>query len=583
MSDFLFSSPARPAGELRRILERWLGPVSAEITEHAGDWGTLAVARAPHDPPPVWEDEGSLSVLIGEPFARAGGSIGPGVDPERRRAIHQALVEREAAGWEERLDGPFAAIAIDRTSGAGIVLTDLLAWIPLFAAEVADPQPRLVIGTHVDAVAEAAGVRDRIDPVSAVELMGWFTIAHPRTLYPAVTQLAPGSTRRFSVDGWTTPERVYWQPVERTDFASIDEAADALRAALVADVERAVAGHARVGMMLSGGEDSRAVLGAVPPGVEVQGFIYTEADNREVRSARRVARAYGASLRWERRPPVHDLRHFETVAAMVGSQNEFIDVHGYDLHRSMGIDQLPVVLGGFSSDALLKADNVTGASRRRVLSGESPGIRPAEPPPLPGVRAELLRAAAGRRDEFRRRLAEIRPESAEEWSFIYPFSMRKYAAGFHGNRRLFRSHEPFQSNAVVRIAAGVPQTWKIERRLFARAVRPLLAPSWWVPHSRNRMPYFPQPVNAVARPLLGLARDVRALATGTLRANQESWPVWEDFVRAPEMAAKTREHPLWDSPLREIFDAADPESAMRDGWKPLRRLAALQLAYLTRR
>jgi hypothetical protein len=161
--------------------------------------------------------------------------------------------------------------------------------------------------------------------------------------------------------------------------------------------------------------------------------------------------------------------------------------------------------------------------------------------------------------------------------------MRKYAANHHGNRRMFRAHEPFMSNAVVKLAAAVPQRWKLHRRLFHRAVRPLLQPSWWVPHSRNRMPYFPAPVNAVARPLLGLVRDVRALATGTMKANQESWPVWEDLVRTPEMGAKTREHPLSDSPLRELFDADDPEAAMRDGWKPLRRLAALQLAYLTRR
>lgn len=583
MSDFLFSSRRRPPGELRRILESWLGPVSAEIAEHAGAWGTLAVARAPHDPEPAWMDARSISILVGEPFAHTGGSAGRAAEPERRREVHRLLIDGEADGWEDRLDGQFAAIAVDTERGTGTVLTDLFAWIPLFAAEVRDPEPRLVVGTHVDAVAEAAGARDDLDPVSAVEMMGYFTIAHPRTLYPAVTQLSPGCTRSFSAEGWTTPERVYWRPEERNPYPSLDDAADALRAALVADVERAVAGHPRAGMLLSGGEDSRAVLGAVPRGVQVDGFIYTEAENREVRSARRVARAYGASLRWDRRPPMHDLAHFETVASMIGTQNEFIDVHNFDLHRSMGIDRLPVVLGGFSSDALLKADNVTGASRRRVLRGESPGIRPAEPPALPGIRADLLRAAADRRDAFRRKLAEIRPESAEEWSFIYPFTMRKYAAGFHGNRRLFRSHEPFQSNPVVRIAAAAPQAWKIERRLFGRAVRPLLAPSWWVPHSRNRMPYFSAPVNAVARPLLGLARDVRALATGTMRANQESWPLWEEFVRAPAMAAKTRAHPLADSPLRAVFDAADPDAAVRDGWKPLRRLAALQLAYLVRR
>lgn len=583
MTDFLFSSRRRPPAELKRILERWVGPVAGEYAEWTAEWGTLAVARAPYHPDPAWEDARSVSLVAGEPFARVDGMIaGPALERARRESIHRLLVEGATEGWDDRLDGPFAAIALDDARG-GMVATDLFGWIPLFAAEVRDPEPRLVIGTHVDAVAQAAGLRGEIDPVSAVELMGYFTIAHPRTLYPGVTQLSPGCTRRFGTDGWTTPERVYWRPVERTDFAGIDDAADALRAALVADVALAVDTHPRVGMLLSGGEDSRAVLGALPRGVDVQGFIYTEADNREVRSARRVARAYGAALRWEPRPPLHDLRHLETVAAMVGTQNEFIDVHGYGLAASMGIDRLPVVLGGFSSDALLKADNVTGSSRRRVLRGALPGVRAAEPPPLPGIRPELVRAAADRRDAFRRHLAEIRPESAEEWSYIYPFTMRKYASGFHGNRRLFRSHEPFQSNPVVRIAAGVPQTWKVERRLFGRAVRPLLAPSWWVPHTRNRMPYFPQTVNAVARPLLGLARDLRALATGTTGANQESWPVWEAFVRAPEMDAKTREHPIADSPLGALFDATDPDAAIRDGWKPLRRLAALQLACLTRR
>ncbi|HEX6039062.1 asparagine synthase-related protein [Longimicrobium sp.] len=583
MSDFLFSSRRRPPAELKRILERWIGPVAGEYAEWTAEWGTLATARAPYHPDPAWETARSLSILVGEPLARVDGMIaGPALESARRESVHRLLVDGAADRWADWLDGPFAAIALDDASG-GTVATDLFGWIPLFAAEVRDPEPRLVIGTHVDAVAEAAGLRGEIDPVSAVEMMGYFTIAPPRTLYPGVTQMAPGCTRRFGIGGWTTPERVYWQPVERTDFASLDDAAEALRIALVTDVELAVDVHRRVGMLLSGGEDSRAVLGAVPREVEVRGFIYTEADNREVRSARRVARAYGARLRWEPRPPMHDLRHFETVAALVGTQNEFIDVHGYGLAKSMGIDQLPVVLGGFSSDALLKADNVTGSSRRRVLRGESPGIRAAEPPQLPGIRPELLRAAAERRDAFRRRLAEIRPESAEEWSYIYPFTMRKYASGFHGNRRLFRGHEPFQSNAVVRVAAGVPQAWKMERRLFARAMRPLLAPSWWVPHSRNRMPYFPQPVNAVARPLLGLARDLRALATGTMGANQESWPVWEQFVRAPEMDVKAREHAIADSPLGALFEAADPEQAMRDGWKPLRRLAALQLAWLTRR
>lgn len=582
MSDFVFASRPRAPGELRRILERRLAPVTASVEEYAGGWGTLAVARAPHDPDPVLRDERGITVLIGEPFLRIDPlPAGPAVEPERRAALHRLLLEGDADGWEERLDGPFAALAIDSVRGTGCIVTDLFAWITVFAAEPRRAAEPLVVGTHVDAVAEAAGALGEIDPVSAVELMGYLTIAYPRTLYPAVRQVEPASMRAFGADGWTAEARAYWRPEERTAYASPGEAAEALRGALVDDVRRAVDGHARVGMLLSGGEDARAVLGALPRGLALDCFVYGEAENREIRSARRVARAYGASVTFARRPPGHDLAHFEAVAAMVGSQNEFIDVHGYGFHASLGMDRYPVMLGGYSSDALLKGDNVRRWARRRLDRGEAPGIRPARPPVLPGVRAELLAEAGARRTAFRRWLAELRPASADEWSFIYPFSMRKYAAVFHGNRRLFRSHEPFMSSGVVRLAASVPQAWKVDRALFYRAMRPLLARSWYVPHTRNRLPYFPHPVNAAARPLLGLARGARALLTGSWNAGQESWPDWDDLVRIPLMREKTAAYPLADSPLRSVFAADDPARAAA-AWPGLNQLVALQLACLTR-
>jgi hypothetical protein len=583
VSDFLFSSAPLPAGELERILRRRLGPVIATIDACTGEWGSLAVARAAHDPVAVVDDERGITVLIGEPFARLDSlPAGPAVDPERRRALHRLLLSGEEHGWADRLDGPFAALAIDPARGTGSIVTDLFAWMTVFAAETdGERGDSLVLGTHVDAVAEAAGALGDVDPVSAVELMGYLTIAYPRTLYRTVRQVEPGSVRRFGEYGWRGAARAYWRPEERTAFASPAEAADALRGALVDDVRLAVDGHARVGMLLSGGEDARAVLGAIPRGVQVDCFVYGEADNREIRSARRVGRAYGASVTFARRPPGHDLAHFEEVAAMVGSQNEFIDVHGYGFHTSLGMDRFPVVLGGYSSDALLKGDNVRRWVRRRLERGEAPGIRPARPPVLAGVRGELLAEAGARRTAFREWLAKLRPDSADEWSFIYPFSMRKYATVFHGNRRLFRSHEPFMSNGVVRVAASVPQAWKLDRALFYRAMRPLLARSWYVPHTRNRLPYFPHPVNAAARPLLGLARGARALLTGTWNAGQESWPKWDDLVRIPLMQEKTAAHPIADSPLRTLFAEDHPRAAVA-GWPGLSQLVALQLAFLTR-
>jgi hypothetical protein len=579
VSDFLFATRPRPEGELRGALDRYLGHVSAEITELHGDWGSLAVARAPHDPDPMTRDAGSISVLIGEPMARLASPAGPAVEPGHRARVHDALAAPEETAWEDALDGPFAALFIDTERGGGRVVTDLFAWVPVFGASAAGG---VVMGTHPDAVARIAGAA--VDPVSAAELVAHLTITWPRTLYDGVTQVAPGTERRFDADGWIDSGRQYWRPEERDDvYPTIEAAAEALRTALVEDVALALRGHDRAGLLLSGGEDSRAVLGAVPPGVRVTGFTYADADNREVRSARRVARAYGAGFVFGRRAADHYLRGLEPVARMIGSQNEYIDAHGYGFHTELGLAELPIVLGGLSSDALLKADNVPARRVATVLGGGISAIRPAPIPTMAGIRPELLREAAARRNAYRAELAKLRPRSADEWSRIYPFTMRKYAANHHGNRRLFRVHEPFMSNPVVRLAASVPQQWKVNRRLFHLAIAPLLRPSWWVPHSRNRFPSLGVRGNAVARPLLGLARDARALVTGEWRANQESWPLWDQLVQSPAMSQAESRVPLAASALAEICETAD-DARLREQmrtWGPRQRLTALQVAYLT--
>ncbi len=583
MSDFLFSTRRRPPGELRDALMRFLAPVAESCDERHGEWGSLAVLRGPHDPPSVlMEADGRISVLIGEPLARTGREApGPALDADRRASIHRMMVDADAVAWDKVLDNTFAALSVDTAAGGGALVTDLFAWIPVYAAEGAGD---LVLGTHVDAVASSAGAADHIDLVSAADLLANETITWPHTLYDGVRQVPPASVRRFRAGAWDGAARTYWAPREETAFASADDAASALREALVADLRLACDGHPLVGLLLSGGEDSRAVLGALPPGVRVRGFTFAESENREVRTARRVARAYGVEMVFRPRDPGHYLQWMPQLAGMSGTQNRYIDAHAYGFHEWLGIRDMPLVLGGLSSDALLKGDNVALWARRKLDRGEAPGTRPTRVPQRAGIRPELLRQVAERRDAFTAWLAELRPESADEWSRIYPFTMRRYAANVHGNRRLMRIHEPFQSNAIVKIAAGVPQGWKLDRKLFHAAVRPFLRRSWWVPHTRNRMPYFPRRVEPVVRPALGLLRDARALATGTLRVEQESWPVWEKLAATGAIARELDRFSVSASPVAAVFEQPDAADAMvRDGWPAVNQVAALQLAYLTRR
>jgi hypothetical protein len=576
MSDFLFSTTRRADGELRRALERYLAPVAASVEERHGAWGSLAVARGRHDPPEVLvEDGGWLSVLVGDPIVRITPEP-PGLSRlgDRRRAVHRLLRDGPAAAWDERIDSGFAALAVDAEQGGGMIVTDAGSFVPVFGARM-DGGGGWIAGTHLDAVARAAGRGGRIDPVSAADLLVNLTCTYPHTLYDGVEQLPPAAAIPFRADGAADGEpRIYWRPTEDNPYASVRDAAEALREALVEQVGAICRDVPEVALLLSGGEDARAVLGAVPEDVRVRAFVYADWENREVRVARAAARAYGATLTFGRRAADHYADGVEAVAGMIGGHNLFMDVHGWGFHERLGLRDFPAVLGGLSSDSFLKAPYVPD---------ESTGARPL--PPASILRGDLLDQVVARRLAFRRWLAEFRPASAAEWEVLWPFTQRVHGANYHGNRRMFASQEPYHANAVVRIAAAVPAEWKRHRRLFHAAMKPLFRRSWAVPHSRWRYPYFGAAANLPLAAGLRLTRGVHALLSGELRARQHPWPKWRTVARSEAATAKLHRYAPWDGPLREIFTDPSAEAvvaSIRSEWHPLRQLILLQLGYLGR-
>nr|WP_240978493.1 asparagine synthase-related protein [Longimicrobium terrae] len=396
----------------------------------------------------------------------------------------------------------------------------------------------------------------------------------PHTLYRGVRQLAPASVTSFDADGkWVDDGAAYWRPLEHNPYRNVGEAAAALRTAVTEDVRAAVQGERTVGLLLSGGEDARAVLGAVPEGVEVRSFVYADWENREVRVARAAAKAYGASLTFGQRTRDHYVDGLQPVSSIIGAHNNFMDVHGWGLHERLGIRDLPVVLGGLSSDSFLKAEH-------------APSVAPSDSFELPAasaIRPELREAVITRRLEFRRWLAEVRPSSAAEWERLWPFTQRRHSANLHGNRRLFASHEVYHANAVVAIAAAVPPAWKQHRRLFHLAMKPLFRRSWHVPHARWRFPYFGAAANLPLSAGLRVTRGVRALLTGEVRARQQPWPKWRVVARSDAATRAMAALPPLDTPLRAIFTEQSAEAlaaSIRAEWHPLRELFLLQLAFL---
>lgn len=544
MTDFLFARSRRPDGELSAVLERFIGSASCTVTERHGAWGSVAVAQRPHEPDSVVCDDAGITVLAGSPVARFAG-MPPRLVHEgtRRRLLHERCTNDMAVAHE--LDGAFAALCIDVASGAHRLITDRFAFIPLFRSHEA-------IGTHVDAVARATGAQHDLDPVSILDLAANLSCTPPWTLYRGIEQVAA------AVDG----ERTYWSPAERDRFDSLRQAADALREGMVEGVRAAIGDAREAGVLLSAGEDSRAVLGAMPEHVAKHAFTWADWESREVRIARAVARAYGATHHVGMRRPDHYAAGFDSIAPMLGSHHSFIDVHGFGLSTQLGLDHLPLVIGGLSADSLLK---------RNYAEDEATPWRSTR---LPGVPEALHAAVDERRAAFREALRQLRPRTSKEWMWVWPMALRKHGGNVDGNRRMFRSWEAFHATAVLEVAAATPAAWKERRRLFHAAVKPLLARSWWLPHGEYRIPYFSSTVSAALLPALAVGRGIHALRHGELRVRHRPWPKWRTVAGSPLMLQRERE-----LLARSALPAALGVDALTSTqWYSLHRMLFTQLA-----
>ncbi len=535
MSDFIFSGVRKSEGELKKALAAVCPEDTTQTLEFHGRWGSLAIKRNHYTGLDPVETDSSLVAVVGGPILTfASNGFLTGEDPTAgTRLIAGRRQSLTGVDWSTDLSGPFALLALDKTTGHLQVVTDLMSFIPVFHTTGVNG---LLVGTHIDALASLSGRGNPKDPVSLADFILHGYITWPYTAYTGVRQLAAASIHEW-LPGEKSPGRSepYWQPLEHDPFRDIDEAADALRKTLGEYIGSVTECMDHVGQFLSGGEDSRAILALLPKRCRRDAMIFLDSFNREGRIAKRASEAYGARFRLFERSQTRYLDVLPQCSDLVGSGSEYTHVHTWGFHKTAELAAYPAVFGGLFSDALLKGSHIRAWKGQRYLPflpriGEArfshdsialSGLLQSD------VLAELERR---RRDHFAL-LRSLRPESAREWYELWPCSMNRISPNLHGNRRLFRSYEPFTSCGVVKISARIPRTWKLNRRLSQRMSKPLFAPSRFLPHAEGWLPYFSWPLNtvlhAVTFPLFTVAE-----LTGLVRGAQGPWCNWKSIMKS---------------------------------------------------
>ncbi len=571
MSDFVFSSERRSPGGIAGILESIYRVDAPEVTEYHGEWGSLGVSRTLYRGFQPLETNTHLIVVIGGPVLLfAGNDHLTGDDPV---AGTRRVLERWLSGnmqWDEDLSGPFVILAIDKQAKTVTCITDLMLLIPVYRFL---KNGRLVLGTHPDTVAAAAGTlpgNDTVstgitssenasseaaftktvptDTISITDFLMNHSVTWPYTFYEQVRQLHPAAQHRYAIGMGTarqSGEEIYWLPEQRNRYGTIRDAAKALREGVARDVAGITERMDEVAQFISGGVDSRVVAGMLPARLKRDGYVFLDRMNREGMIAKQATRCYGLTFIPKYRSKTHYLDILSEASDLIGSGQQHIHAHSLVFNRECVLSRYQAVFGGYSADVFLKG-HYTGA---RLEKGISPYESGGGPPKMTGlgvdirsyIPGEILDQVAARRMAHLESVRRIRGDSAPEWACLWPASVRMALPNLAVNRRLFRSYELFLGSTVVKMSAEVPSEWKGQDGLYHLAFRPYLKKSRWLMHHDGHFPYFSRRVNRLPALCAAMWRYRKKWRKpGTPVVHQGPWSSWKT----------ARETLEWESWLR---------------------------------
>lgn len=486
------------------VLRRRPGMRSRVLQGYTFPWGTAIVQCIGCHHSDAEIRDGVLMAAIGRPVVRSctGIPAPPRFTAWMHEFIAQGGMNAKAVELCDAVSGMFALF--EATSAGVTVLTDHMGFRPVFVSKDAAGRT-LGIGTHLESLAAATGQSRDIDPVSVAELFVHNHITFPYTTRSSILELDPGSVSFIAPHGTHTQTRSLWTPTEPERFpdeSSIRrDLADALREAGT-DLTR---GCEKVGVLLSGGIDSRGVLHVIPPEKCITALTYVTKENRETRVASEVARTAGVDHLLVRRGADYFPTLVERGLALTGMEFRG-NCHGLCLADNNLCDRFDIVVGGQNSDTLLKDHFMPFAKRhrlkpqsltkrlKRLIRGESP-----PPTPNPGhttgrdvleseLNPDIRRQVRARREARLAEVRRVRPTTADEWHRFWPYSRLDDAAHSLGNARLGMIDTLFAHRALFEVSRRFDPALRVQGRVTDSVYISLIGPLGQITNANTGLP-----------------------------------------------------------------------------------------------
>ena len=212
-------------------------------------------------------------------------------------ALALTAYECYGAAFVEHLDGAFFVAIYDKSRASLLLANDRFGLYPHYYAL---HDGKLVFAPEVKGVLSAPFVPRRMNITAVTEYLRFQQLLGEKTFHDDVHLFPYGSIAEFDVASrqWSSCRYWDWDRVPDRPEVTFDEAVDEIGRLLESAVVKRVDNRLRPGVFLSGGLDSRVLLGLIPRQANPISASFGQRKSRDVYYAAQISRKVGARHFW---------------------------------------------------------------------------------------------------------------------------------------------------------------------------------------------------------------------------------------------------------------------------------------------
>ena len=273
----------------------WFVSESFIDREHNLSIGRIGIGIFNKASQPVWNSTRTMALVMAGEFYN---KDVPGENGDSRSdgEIALALYEKMGEDFVHQLTGAFIVAIFDKVRQRLLIANDRFGLYPLFYAYYTD---RLIFAPEMKGILCDDAFPRKLDLTALAQYMRFQHLLGERTFCEDIQLLPNGSLLIYDLSAGAYRVKPYWTfgDIPYRPEVSFEEAVEEAGRLLRCAVRRLSGDSYRPGVYLSGGLDSRTILGLIERS-PVASLTYGTRDCRDVYYARRIARVVGSNHHW---------------------------------------------------------------------------------------------------------------------------------------------------------------------------------------------------------------------------------------------------------------------------------------------